>query len=77
MSQFISIYEEIAELTSREDAIAIYKKFNGLQISFPKRLYSTEYIEKYVKEHYNGKNLRELAQYFGYSDRHMREFLKK
>lgn len=76
MREFVSIYEEIAELTSREDAIAIYNKFNGTQISFPKRLYSTEYVSAYVKEHYNGKNLKELAQYFGYSERHIREFLK-
>ena len=76
MNQFVSIYEEIAEITSREDAIAIYEKFRGLQIAFPRRLYSTEYVSAYVKEHYNGKNLKELAQHFEYSERRIREFLK-
>jgi len=39
-------------------------------------LYNTDYVAAYVKENYNGENIRELAREFEYSERRVREFLK-
>lgn len=74
---FVPIYEEIAQVIGEEETVKLYEKFRGQQITFPQRLYSISYVSNYVKENYNGKNIRELARKFDYSERRVREFLKK
>ena len=39
------------------------------QFNFPKKLYSMEYVIRYLKENYNGKNVRQLAKELDYSER--------
>lgn len=39
------------------------------------RLYSKTYTEKYLKQHYNGKNLRDLARTLGYSERWIKQLI--
>ena len=73
---FVPIYEEIARVIGEEETVKLYEKFRGQQITFPQRLYNTSYVANYVKENYNGKNIRELARKFDYSERRIREFLK-
>lgn len=73
---FVPVYEEIALIIGEEQTIKLYNNFRGQQITFPQRLYTTTYVTKYVNENYNGKNVRELARKFGYSERRIREFLK-
>jgi len=72
-----NIYKEIAEFIDVNTAVRIHELFKGQQIIFPKQLYSHEYIYSYIGDHYNGKNIRELAQKFGYSDRRIRQILRK
>lgn len=71
------IYKEIARRTDVDTAINMYNLFKGQQIIFPQRLYSRDFIYTYVKENYNGHNIRELSQMFGYSDRRIRQILNK
>lgn len=73
---FAAIYEEIAVELGPEAAVVIHKLFKGQQILFPQKLYKKEYIYNYIKQNYNGKNVRELSQMFGYSDRRIRQILK-
>lgn len=54
-SDFVSVYCEIAELVGVENAVKIYEHFRGQQMAFPTRIYSIQYVEKYVKEHYDGR----------------------
>ena len=75
-SDFADIYMEIAEVIGPETAIAIHKLFKGQQIIFPQKLYKKEYICNYIRENYNGRNVRELSQKFDYSDRRIRQILK-
>ncbi len=70
------IYREIAKAISVDVAIELHKLFRGQQIIFPQRLYDQEYIEEYVKSHYNGHNVRELARMFDYSDRRIRQIIR-
>lgn len=72
---FNKIYEEMASLIGIEDTIKIYEYFRGQQIIFPQRLYSKEYVIKYVRENYDGTNIKELSRKFDYSDRRIRQFL--
>ncbi len=67
----------MAEIVGVEKTKLIYENFRGQQVTFPQRLYDREYVTGYVKDHYNGKNLKELSFQFGYSERRIREMLKE
>ena len=77
IDDFADVYMEIANVAGYDVAITIHKLFKGQQILFPQKLYKKEYIYSYVKENYNGKNVRELAQKFGYSERRVRQILNE
>ena len=72
---FADIYQEIANAAGTETAVAIYRLFRGQQIMFPQKLYKKDYIYNYIRQSYNGKNVRELSQKFGYSDRRIRQIV--
>ena len=55
---FADIYEEIAVAAGAETAVTIHKLFKGQQILFPQKLYKKDYIYNYIKQNYNGKNIR-------------------
>lgn len=69
MDMYNSIYREFIELIGFESTLKIYSQYNGQQLSLPKRLYKSTYIEKKVKEEYNGSNAKELARKYGYTER--------
>ena len=71
------VYMEIADRIGVDVAVAIHDMFRGQQVQFPQKLYRKEYIYAYVKEQYNGRNVREISQKFGYSDRRIRQILKE
>lgn len=71
------VYMEIANKIGVDAAVAIHEMFRGQQILFPQKLYNKEYIYSYIKENYNGRNVRELAKMFGYSDRRVRQILNE
>ena len=74
-SNLTTVYAEMAQLIGVDNTIRIYERFKGHQVSMPQRLYSAEYVEDYVKKNYNGKNVKELARKFQYSERRIRQFL--
>ena len=76
IGDFADIYQEIAQKTTPETAVSIYKLFKGQQIVFPKKLYNRDYIYRYIRQNYNGRNVRELSEMFEYSDRRVRQILK-
>lgn len=67
--RYNAIYQDLIDLIGYENALKIYERYNGQQLSLPKRLYSKEYVEKKVVEEYNGKNLKQLAQKYFYTER--------
>lgn len=75
IENFREVYREIARQTSVETAKVIHKLFGGQQISFPKKLYCTEYVNECIKNEFNGRNIRELACQFGLSERRVRQIL--
>jgi len=76
ITDFADIYQEIARKTSPEIAVEIHKLFKGQQIIFPKKLYKKEYIYSYIRQNYNGRNVRELSMMFEYSDRRVRQIIR-
>ena len=73
---FNGIYAELAEIIGVETVEQIYSQYKGQQITFPMRLYSKAYTEKQICAEFDGKNYRELAQKYEYSERWIREIIK-
>ena len=74
---FAGIYKEIARAISVDVAVEMYNLFRGQQIIFPQRLYDQDFVITYVKENYNGHNIRELSHMFNYSDRRVRQIIRQ
>ncbi len=76
VKHYASIYREVGELIGPENTKKIFECFKGQQVTFPQRLYDKQYVTEYVKIHYDGTNLKELALKFSYTERYIREMLK-
>lgn len=70
------IYKDIAEIIGIEKTILLHDNFQGQQISFPKKLYTKEYIIQQAKNEDN-ENLKTTAFKYGYTERHLRRILKE
>ncbi len=71
------IYKDFAEVLGLEITIQIYNHFKGLQVTFPTKLLSLEYVKGNIIDKYNGSNARELARRYGYSERWIRQIVKE
>ncbi len=72
------IYQEIAEEVGIDVAEVIFKKYGGLQITFPNKFEDPSSVHEVIYEEYrNGENVQRLAKKYGYSERYLRIILKK
>jgi Mor family transcriptional regulator len=71
------VYKDMLTVLEFEDILILHQAYKGLQITFPKRLYSKEYVQEMVKKEYNGTNLKELSRRYNYSERWIRKMLKE
>ena len=67
-----SLFSEFGEKIMKE----IYALYRGHQISFPKKLYTENYIMHYVKEHMWDMTGSELAKELGYTERRISQLIK-
>ena len=70
------IYQEVAEAFDVKTACEFHVNFSGLQLTFPVKLLSREYVMKCIRSEYNGNNIRSLSRKHGYSERWIRVILK-
>jgi Mor transcription activator family. len=75
--EFAGIYKDIADIIGPENVYLIYKNLRGQQVTFPKKLFTTEYTLRMVMEEYNGSNMKQLAVKYEYTERHLRRLLKE
>lgn len=71
------IYDEIKNAFGIEVTLQFYSMFKGQQITFPMYLFDKKYIAAKIRDEYDGKNSKELAKKYGYSERRIREIAKK
>ena len=71
------IYRELALLIGEENAFKVFEEYKGQQITFPMKWYSVEHVTIVATEMYDGGNLKILAKQFGYSERWLRQIIKK
>ena len=60
-----------------EDILMMHQAYKGLQVTFPKRLYSKDYVRGKVISEYNGSNLKELSKRYRYSERRIRQMMRE
>ena len=70
------IYKELAEEIGIENTWKVYNIFKGTQISFPVSMYSSDYLHNKIINEFNGKNIKELAKKYGYSERTIRRIIR-
>ena len=73
---FADVYMEIAETIGVDNTLLLFELLKGRQSSFPQRIFRKEYVENYIKQNYNGKNIRELSRKFGYTERRIKQIIK-
>lgn len=71
------VYEELAQVIGVDKALQVYELYKGQQISFPVKLYSRKYIKEKIISEYTGANEKLLASKYGYSERWIREILRR
>ena len=69
------IYKDIAELAGEEVAKLIHENFKGQQVVFPNKLYSSKFTAENIRKEYNGKNIKQLAKKYGYTERWLRKIV--
>lgn len=74
---FSDIYKELAEIVGIENTLLIYKSMRGQQVTFPKRLYSIEYVIEQLMRDISNKNIKRLSIEFDYTEKYLRQILKE
>lgn len=69
------MYKDLAETLGVEMAVSFHSHFKGLQITFPIRLLSKEFVLRQLEEEFTGDNLKVLARKYGYSERWIRKLI--
>lgn len=73
---FNAVYNDISEAFGVDVALQMYQMYKGMQISFPTRLFNPDYVKKQVPIEYDGKNIKQLAKKYGYSEKTIRRMIK-
>lgn len=74
---FKGVYSEMSEILGEEIVRIIHKHYKGQQVNFPMKLYSNEYVEKYIIDNHSKKSVREMARDLGYSDKWVSTLIKR
>lgn len=74
--KYLGLYEELAEVVGEKHMKEIYKRFQGLEVSFPMRLYHPEYVVKLALENPD-MDLREIAKKYGYNEKYLKRLIKQ
>jgi hypothetical protein len=73
---FMQVYKEIADIIGPEATYAIYRSMRGQQVTFPKRLYTSEYIIDEVLKCGEDVDIQKMALEYDYTERYLRQLLK-
>ena len=76
IKKYAGVYNDLAELLGDEVVLAIYQMMSGQQITFPRKLYSREYVIQQTKHITDKTELKKVAIRFGYSERRLKQLLK-
>ena len=75
--RYSGVYKELAELLGDAAAIKVWKRFSGLNITFPQRLYSKEYTRQFIEDNMGTLSPHEIARYINLSERRVRQIINE
>ena len=73
--KYSGIYRELAEILGDAATVKIWRRFSGLNITFPQKLYSKEFRKDYIKENMEEMKPGEMAKALGVSERRIRQII--
>ena len=73
--KYSGIYRELAEILGDAATVKIWRRFSGLNITFPQKLYSKEFRKDYIKENMEEMKPGEMAKVLGVSERRIRQII--
>ena len=72
-----SVYKDINEEFGIDVAMRMYQLYKGTQVNFPMRFLNPDLVKQRILDEYNGKNLKQLAVKYGYSEKTLRRLIKE
>lgn len=75
-SKYLGLYEELAEIVGEQYVKDIYDRFQGQEVSFPRRLFTPEYVVRLALNDAD-RNLRELAREYGYNEKYLKRLVSQ
>ncbi|ETA75014.1 Mor transcription activator family protein [Ligilactobacillus equi] len=77
MNKYNEIYAELADLLGRHGMDLVYQNYHGMQVNFPVRLYTRDYVKQKLKKENNPVDIKAMAKKYGYSEKTIRRMLKE
>ena len=75
---YSAVYRELDSLIHDEAIIReIHERYKGLTITFPCKLFSSDYIRNYIASHIGKEKVQVMARYLGLSERRVRQLIKE
>ena len=76
-THFNGVYKEMAELLGSTAALQIWNRYAGVIVSFPKQLYSKDYIRQFIRENTGKMKPSEIARAIGLTERRVRQIIRE
>ena len=73
--RYSGVYKELAELIGDAATMKIWKRFSGLNITFPQKLYSIDFRKDFIMENMESMRPSEMAKALGLSERRVRQII--
>ena len=77
MKRYSGIYGELSSITDETTILKIYEQYNGTTITFPKKLYSKGFVQKYICENYGIQSVQEISRYLNLSSRRVMQIARE
>lgn len=75
--KYAGVYNELADLLGEEAVEIIYNAMSGQQVTFPRKMYTPEYVIQMTKDITDRTELKKVAIRYGYSERRLKQLLKR
>jgi hypothetical protein len=69
------IYRELAELLGEDAALILWRNYAGLNVTFPRQLYSRAYVRQFIRDNRETMKPGEIARRVGLTERRIRQIV--
>ena len=71
------IYEDMVDYLGLDITVKIYERYKGQQVTFPVKLHSMDYIISQLSNGSSGKEIKDIARKYDYSEQWIRRMIRK